>query len=67
MLKAKNPDFNKINNAKKELLKKELMQINVKVERELWLDFQMKAKLNKSDASKELRKLIFEYCNENGN
>lgn len=45
--------------------KEKLKKININVEPSKWEDFKAIAKINQSDASKELRKFIDKYLEEN--
>lgn len=45
--------------------KEKLKKVNINVEPSKWEDFKAIAKINQSDASKELRKFIDKYLEEN--
>jgi len=45
--------------------KEKLKKVNINIEPSKWEDFKAIAKINQSDASKELRKFIDKYLEEN--
>ena len=47
------------------MLNQEMMTANIKVDRSKWNTFKKIAKINNSDASKEIRKFIDKYINDN--
>ena len=47
------------------MLNQEMMTANIKVDRSKWNTFKKVAKMNNSDASKEIRKFIEKYINDN--
>jgi len=47
------------------MLNQEMMTANIKVDRSKWNTFKKISKINNSDASKEIRKFIDKYINDN--